>query len=404
MQKRDIKNYNNLDKDELLDNILLSSVSIDELRSILKLRKIKNYENMSKDELQYDFKNSKPFKDSKEINKENQDDVEIIRDSRVLYEPKENYYGPTKTKGALGGNFVKYESNGDIDEVSSNEGYLDKIEPYLFDIKNKHKDGWKIQLAAEFTFSSVGDEDFKKSYRIYMHSKNLKVFNGSLTGMAAHDLLRSVLDDYQFFLRTKMKKSNLVYDRVRAFYYKLHKISINRGGDSYIDSPDWIKNKKAAINPKNKNDSKCMQYAISVALNCQNIKEDPQRISKIKAFINKYDWKDKNFPSHKEYWNTSEKKNRSIALNILYVPYNTKQIMPAYVSKYNYDRENQVNHLMITDDKKWHYIAIKSIPMLFRGITSKNNGDFYCLNCFSSFRTKNALKSHENVCKENDYC
>ena len=59
---------------------------------------------------------------------------------------------------------------------------------------------------------------------------------------------------------------------------------------------------------------------------------------------------------------------------------------------------------MITDGKKWHYLTIKSIPMLFRGITSKNNGGFYCLNCFSSFKTKSALKSHENVCKGNDYC
>ena len=59
---------------------------------------------------------------------------------------------------------------------------------------------------------------------------------------------------------------------------------------------------------------------------------------------------------------------------------------------------------MITDGKKCHYLAIISIPMLFRAITSKNNGDFYCLNCFSSFRTKNALESHENVCKDHDYC
>ena len=59
---------------------------------------------------------------------------------------------------------------------------------------------------------------------------------------------------------------------------------------------------------------------------------------------------------------------------------------------------------MITDSKKWHYLAIKSIPILLRGITSKNNGDFYCLNCFSSFRTKSVLKSNGNVCKDNDYC
>ena len=130
----------------------------------------------------------------------------------------------------------------------------------------------------------------------------------------------------------------------------------------------------------------------------------PERILKIKPFINKYDWKDIQFPSDKEDRNTFEKNNRSIALNILYVPYNTKQIRPAYVSKYNYNRKNQANLLMITDDKKWYYLAIKSTPMLLGGITSKNNGDFYCLNYFSSFRTKTALKSHENACKDNDCC
>ena len=87
-----------------------------------------------------------------------------------------------------------------------------------------------------------------------MHSKNLKVYYDSSTGMVVDDLLKSFLDDYQFSLRTKMKKINLLYDRARAFYYKLHKISIYRGGGSCIDSPDWIKNKKATINPQNKND------------------------------------------------------------------------------------------------------------------------------------------------------
>ena len=130
-KNRGIKKYNKLDKDESLKNILLSPLSLNELRSILKLRKIKNHENMPKDELQNAFKNSKPIKDSKEINKENQDDDEIIRDLRFII----IYYEPRKTKGAFGGNYIKYESNGDIDEVSSIEDYLVKIEPYLI---NKH--------------------------------------------------------------------------------------------------------------------------------------------------------------------------------------------------------------------------------------------------------------------------
>ena len=103
-KKRDINYYNNLDKDESSKNILFSSLSFNELRLISKSRKIKNFENMSTDELLNAFENSKPFKDSKEIKKENQDDDEIIRDLRILYEPKENYYGPRKIEGAFGGN------------------------------------------------------------------------------------------------------------------------------------------------------------------------------------------------------------------------------------------------------------------------------------------------------------
>ena len=53
---------------------------------------------------------------------------------------------------------------------------------------------------------------------------------------------------------------------------------------------------KITINPKN-SDDKCFQYAITVALNYQNIKSNPERISKIKSFIEQYDWKEIDFPS-----------------------------------------------------------------------------------------------------------
>ena len=68
-----------------------------------------------------------------------------------------------------------------------------------------------------------------------------------------------------------MKGSEFVFDNVDSLYYKLHKVSLNRGG-SYTDSPKWLKNKKATINPKNNND-KCFQYALTVALNHEQIKQ-----------------------------------------------------------------------------------------------------------------------------------
>ena len=100
--------------------------------------------------------------------------------------------------------------------------------------------------------------------------------------------------------------------------------------------------------------------------------------------------------------------------------HHTKQkkiIRIAYKSKYNRKPENQVVSLMITNGEKWHYLALKSKPTidgynhpvrslskLLKGISSNNVGDYYCLNCFHSKSTDNALKKHERLCGNHDYC
>ena len=85
----------------------------------------------------------------------------------------------------------------------------------------------------------------------------------------------------------RMKGSEFVFDYVHLSCYKCHKINPSHVG-SYTDSPVWIKNKKATINPINKKDNKCFQYAITVFLNHEEIQKDLQIITKIKPFIKKY--------------------------------------------------------------------------------------------------------------------
>ena len=198
-----------------------------------------------------------------------------------------------------------------------------------------------------------------------------------------------------------MRGSQFVYDSVDVLYYNLNKVSLSRGG-SYIDSRKWLKNKKATINPQNKKDDNCFQYALTVTLNHEQIKNNPERESKIKPFIDHLLTID--FPSQGKAWTKIESNNKSIALNIFYVPYNTEKIRHAYKSKYNLTRENQVILLMITDGEKWHNLSVKRLSALFRGITGNNNGDFYCLNCFQSYTTENKLKKHKKVCENHDYC
>ena len=110
------------------------------------------------------------------------------------------------------------------------------------------------------------------------------------------------------------RESYFIFDSVQLLYYKCHKINFTRGG-SYILFPDWIKKKKATINPKN-TDDKCFQYTVTIALNYREIKWNPERVSNIKPFINKYNWKGINYSTKIDDWKRFEKNNPTIALNI----------------------------------------------------------------------------------------
>ena len=92
-----------------------------------------------------------------------------------------------------------------------------------------------------------------------------------------------------------MRESDFIFDSVQLLYYECHKTNFKRGA-SYMDSPEWIKKKKTTINPKN-TDNKCFQYAATVALHYGEIKWSPERVSNIKPYTSKYNWKGINHPT-----------------------------------------------------------------------------------------------------------
>ena len=140
-----------------------------------------------------------------------------------------------------------------------------------------------------------------------------------------------------------MSGSEFVFDAVNVLYYDLNKMSLNRGG-SYIPTFKWLDDKKATINPRS-DDNKCCMYSLVITQDYKEIGDHPERISTIKAIL-----------------------------------------------------------LMITDGKKWHYLAVTRLSALLRGITSKHNGDFYSLNSFRAYTTRIRLERHKNVCENHDYC
>ena len=306
-------------------------------------------------------------------------------------------YKPAIVKSGYNNNYIEYRSEGD--KLLTVEEYLALIEPYLRELINdyKSKGEWKIQLAAQIDFISLrpGSDE-----TLVMHTRsvNEEFMNDSDTDEIIKELFKSLLQRYQENLQEKMRGSDFAFDGVNFLYYDFN---ISRGG-SYIDSPKWLKDKKSTINQKT-NDHKYFQYAVTLVLNLDEINDHPERISRIKPFIEEYNWKDIDLPSTSKDWKKFELNNET-ALNILYVPHNTKKIEIAYKSKDNLTREKQVILLMISNGENWHYLTVKNLSRLHRGITSNHDEDFYCLNCFHSYRTKNKLEAHKKICENRDYC
>ena len=174
-------------------------------------------------------------------------------------EIKKNYYKPIRANDVFNDNYIEYESRGGKDKNLLPEDYLDIIRPFLRDMRNNHMTHgeWKIQLTMQITL--ISSLDTGEIRTMNSKSDNVEIAMGNEADDIIKELFESFKKRYQEGLETKMKGSQFVFESVDLLCYSLHKISLNRGG-SYIDSPSWIKNKRATINPKSK-DNKCFRDA-----------------------------------------------------------------------------------------------------------------------------------------------
>ena len=133
---------------------------------------------------------------------------------------------------------------------------------------------------------------------------------------------------------------------------------------TFIETPEHIK--KCAMNPQN-DDIYCFKYSVALALYHKEIGRNPQRVSKIKPFINNTNGGNINFSPQEQDYEPLKMKNKSIALNI-FQEKNTEQgkVSHLHKSKFNKTRETQVILLMITDNTIKHFKCFikKSICLL----------------------------------------
>ena len=196
-------------------------------------------------------------------------------------------------------------------------------------------------MTAEINFISLKPGS-DETRIMHTRSDNIEIMIGDDNDDIIEKLFKSFSKKYEENLQNKMRGSDFEFDGVNFLYYDFNKISLNRDID--LD-----------------------------------------------------------FPSTSKDWKKFEQ-NNEIELNILYVPHNTRKIYVAYKSKHNLTCDKHVILLMISNGENWHYLTVKNLPGLLRGITSNHKEDFYCLNCFRSYRTKNKLEEQKKICENHNYC
>ena len=206
--------------------------------------------------------------------------------------------------------------------------------------------------------SCISTNSFEETRTIYIKSKTLEVFIGSDIEDVIDKLFNTLLQRFKRTQETSNERgSKLIPDSVELLYYHFQRIDIRRY-ESYIMSPDWILSKRATIKAKNEKGNKCFQWSIVLGLNYNKINEkELKKILKSKLL-------DTDFSSYQRDWEEYEQNNTSIALNILFVSYNSEKIKLAYKSNYN-KCKNPVILLMINDEtNNCYYFAVKTLSKL----------------------------------------
>ena len=206
--------------------------------------------------------------------------------------------------------------------------------------------------------SCISTRSFEETRTIYKKNEPVEILMSSNTEDVIDELFNTLSQRFKRAQETLNERgSKFIPDSVELLYYHFQRIDTRRAG-SYIMSPDWIPSKKATINPKNEKDNKCFRRSINSVLNYNKIKE--KELKKIRKFKRV----DTDFSSHQRDWEEFEQNNTSIALNVLFVPYNSEEVKLVYKSNYN-RRKNQVVLLMINDEvNNFYYFPAKHLSEL----------------------------------------
>ena len=239
-------------KKEYLNQIRKRLYDIEKKTSINRDEKSKLFKELSDITTNIKYKRkyiSNDYRDNNYIN---------LQDIEYFFNSLDDYYKSILAQQVFNKNYQRYYIRGDKTRQLSWDTYLDKVKRYVKNLIDESKiSEQKLQLVISINFIHITD---KQRISHFTKSDNIKCSPSSNTDHILNKLLKSLEEKYQEDIKLCHTSSSFIYESDEELNIHFHKINLQCSA-SYILTPNWIKNKKGAINPKN-NDIYCFIYAI----------------------------------------------------------------------------------------------------------------------------------------------
>ena len=324
---------------------------------------------------------------------------ELSKKINKAKEEEGRLFKPVKEKSALNNNAVDYVIKGD-----PSYGPVDFLNVAKFPMVNIMNNNRNIKVKLEFNVfmeRTTPDPDGLKypPKKFKFHSIGYKIITESTdTVEIYYDMITEILDEIQkveqaegsghVFLEVEnLTLKTTIWDPIKA--------------SSYIDLPPELKNKKAIVNMKNK-DNKCFLWSVLRGLNPKN--DHPERINDLKSKENTLNMEGIDYPVSLKDIKRFEKQNPDISVSVL--GYSKKEkIYP--LGDNNNKNKNKRKHnivlLLIKDGDNSHYCLVKNLSALLCSQVNKHDHKLYfCLNCLIGFDTIEKLEKHKEYCDEKE--
>ena len=316
-------------------------------------------------------------------------------------EEEKRLFTPVKEKSAFNGFAAQYVINGSPDYDTTT--FLKAAKPFIINVMDKNRN-IKVKLYLNCTMKRTDSDGLTYIRKFAFHSIGVKIITESTD---LHEIYNEMFKEIEE--RVQMVEHA---DGSGWVFVEVENLTLYTDiwdpikASSYIDLPDELKNKKAIINMKNKNNDKCFLWCVLRALNPK--KKHPERIDEdLKSKEDTLNMEGIDYPVNLKDIKRFEKQNPNISISVLGYSKNEK-IYPLRISEYTrLKKENERKHnivlLLIKDGDNSHYCLVKNLSGLLKSQVNKHDHKLYfCLNCLNSFDKPEKLEKHKEYCDEEE--